>query len=165
MTRGIVLNKVSEAIDRLRDEVGWRGRAIHNLRSMRDGMVRVHEPYDTCYRVHDDVVEYWHEVDCVWRTAVTDVKFFGTNDWKDAYVEEGSTTPEKTFDEVECPAHYLQDRTIEPIDVIEDWRLPFHLGNAVKYIARAGRKDDVVVDLKKACWYLARYLTLKGGKK
>lgn len=42
------------------------------------------------------------------------------------------------------------------IDVIEDWLLGFHLGNAVKYIARAGKKGDRLEDLKKAAWYLNR---------
>jgi len=37
----------------------------------------------------------------------------------------------------------------EAIDVIEDWNLNFNLGNAVKYISRAGHKDDIVQDLKK----------------
>jgi len=43
--------------------------------------------------------------------------------------------------------------------VIEDWELPFHLGNALKYIARAGRKDPSKVreDISKAIWYLERY--------
>ena len=47
----------------------------------------------------------------------------------------------------------------EPIDVIEDWNLGFNLGNAVKYISRAGRKDDVITDLEKARWYLDREIT------
>jgi uncharacterized protein DUF3310 len=53
------------------------------------------------------------------------------------------------------PAHYTFS-AIEPIDVIEAWELGFHLGNAVKYIARAGRKGDRLEDLKKARWYLDR---------
>ena len=44
----------------------------------------------------------------------------------------------------------------EAIDVIEDWNLNFNLGNAVKYISRAGHKDDIVQDLKKAMWYIER---------
>ena len=41
------------------------------------------------------------------------------------------------------PAYY-KDRKIEPIDVIEAWGLDFCLGNAVKYIARAGKKDGEI---------------------
>ena len=56
------------------------------------------------------------------------------------------------------PAHYSEGRRYEPIDVIEDWGLGFHLGNAVKYIARCGRKEgeDPAECLRKAVWYLER---------
>jgi Protein of unknwon function (DUF3310) len=54
------------------------------------------------------------------------------------------------------PQHY-RGLTPEPVEVIESWNLGFHLGNTVKYIARAGRKTpDQVEDLKKARWYLDR---------
>jgi len=42
----------------------------------------------------------------------------------------------------------------EVIDVIDDWKLDFSLGNAVKYIARAAHKGTELEDLKKARWYL-----------
>jgi hypothetical protein len=58
-------------------------------------------------------------------------------------------------EKVNHPKHY-NFGTIEVIDVIEDWSLNFHLGNAVKYIARAEHKDRTVEDLKKARWYLDR---------
>jgi hypothetical protein len=58
-------------------------------------------------------------------------------------------------DTIERPAHYTYS-TIEPIDVIEAWALGFHLGNVLKYIARAGRKGSKIDDLKKARWYLDR---------
>ena len=53
------------------------------------------------------------------------------------------------------PKHY-RDLDPKPIDVIEAWDLGFRLGNAVKYIARAGRKGDRLTDLQKAEWYLQR---------
>ena len=59
-------------------------------------------------------------------------------------------------DVVNHPSHYAEGRKYEPIDVIEDWDLGFHLGNTVKYIARAGRKDNIIQDLEKARWYLDR---------
>lgn len=62
-----------------------------------------------------------------------------------------STTPEM----VNHPKHYNLGK-FEVIDVIEDWKLDFHLGNTVKYIARAGHKDAALQDLKKARWYLDR---------
>ena len=64
-----------------------------------------------------------------------------------------------TVDLVNHPPHY-KSGGIETIDFIEAKELPFHLGNVVKYIARAGKKDgaDTLTDLKKAQWYLARYI-------
>jgi hypothetical protein len=53
-------------------------------------------------------------------------------------------------DSVKHPSHYAEGRKFEPKDVIRDWGLNFNLGSAVKYIARAGRKADIVEDLKKA---------------
>lgn len=62
-------------------------------------------------------------------------------------------------DAVNSPAHYT-DGKIEVIDFIEDKALNFHLGNAVKYISRAGKKDPakLVEDLEKAQWYLNRVI-------
>lgn len=62
-----------------------------------------------------------------------------------------------SVDPVNRPAHYT-DGKIEVIDFIEDKKLGFCLGNAVKYIARAGKKDPSkeVEDLKKARWYIER---------
>jgi len=60
-----------------------------------------------------------------------------------------------TADPINHPAHYTFS-AIEVIDVIEAWELGFHLGNVVKYVARAGRKGSKLDDLKKARWYLNR---------
>ena len=52
------------------------------------------------------------------------------------------------------------------MDVINDWRLNFQLGNAIKYIARAGRKDPskTVEDLEKDRFYIDYEINrLKGG--
>lgn len=60
---------------------------------------------------------------------------------------------------VNHPSHYGGvDNPYEAIKVIEAWQLDFCLGNAVKYISRAGKKDPAktVEDLKKAAWYLNR---------
>lgn len=53
-------------------------------------------------------------------------------------------------DIVSHPSHYVDGRKYEPKDVIRDWDLNFNLGSAVKYISRAGRKGDALVDLEKA---------------
>jgi hypothetical protein len=60
---------------------------------------------------------------------------------------------------VNHPAHYGGDTVYEAIKVIEAWGLNFHLGNAVKYICRADRKGNALEDLKKARWYLDRYIS------
>jgi hypothetical protein len=63
----------------------------------------------------------------------------------------------KVLDAVTHPAHYNRGR-FEVIEIIEDQNLNFQLGNAVKYICRAGKKDPtkIVEDLRKAVWYLER---------
>lgn len=57
---------------------------------------------------------------------------------------------------IEHPAHYCEGRKYEPKDVIRDWELNFNLGNAVKYVSKAGRKENnsLLQDLKKARQYL-----------
>lgn len=58
---------------------------------------------------------------------------------------------------VEHPDHYQTSAGLEAIDVIEAFfHDSFHLGNAFKYLARAGKKGDYVEDLQKAKWYLQR---------
>jgi hypothetical protein len=60
---------------------------------------------------------------------------------------------------VNHPEHYGgKDNPYEVIKVIENWNLDFHLGNTVKYISRAGKKDTdkELQDLKKAMFYLER---------
>ena len=65
-----------------------------------------------------------------------------------------------TKEAVDHPSHYNQGK-FEVIDVIEDWDLGFCLGNAVKYIGRAGHKGEQkeVEDLKKALWYIERRIS------
>ena len=64
-------------------------------------------------------------------------------------------------DNINHPSHYTQGN-IEVIDYIEDKKLGYHLGNIVKYISRAGLKESSskIEDLKKAQWYLNRYIKL-----
>lgn len=62
---------------------------------------------------------------------------------------------------VNNPKHYGgSDNTYEAIKVIEAWQLGFNLGNAIKYIARAGKKDAAkgIEDLQKAEWYIKRQI-------
>ena len=68
-------------------------------------------------------------------------------------------------DVVNHPSHYT-DGKIEVISFIEDKNLNFHRGNAVKYIARAGKKDPEkeIEDLRKAVWYLNREIKRLTGE-
>ena len=54
--------------------------------------------------------------------------------------------------------NYYQRGSIQVWDFIRDQGLDFHLGNAIKYICRAGHKDSKVEDLKKAIHYLENEL-------
>lgn len=71
-------------------------------------------------------------------------------------IKEGNGRP---ISAVDHPDHYGGDQNVyEAIKVIEAWDLDFCLGNSVKYISRAGKKDPAktVEDLSKAVWYLQR---------
>lgn len=61
------------------------------------------------------------------------------------------------------PPHYNVG-PIEVIDAIEAWELGFHLGNVVKYVARAAHKGNQLADLKKARWYLDREIGRLEGR-
>lgn len=76
-----------------------------------------------------------------------------------AILKKDGVVVENKDDVVNHPSHYT-DGKIEVIDFIEDKNLGFCLGNAIKYIARAGKKDPSKLeeDIKKAIWYLNRFL-------
>ena len=85
-----------------------------------------------------------------------------------------SAEPEKEADKpkdaiasvVEHPDYYGgKDNPYEAIKVIDAWGLGFCLGNAVKYISRAGKKlgNNKLIDLRKAVWYLQHEIE-KGDK-
>jgi hypothetical protein len=64
-------------------------------------------------------------------------------------------TDRRVTDVVNHPKHYNEHPSgIECIEIVEHYN--FNCGNAIKYIWRAGLKDDAIVDLKKAIWYLER---------
>jgi len=67
----------------------------------------------------------------------------------------------KMKENVDHPDHYGGDSTYEAIRVIKAWNLNFNLGNAVKYICRAGKKpgSDAIEDLEKARWYIERQIS------
>ena len=59
---------------------------------------------------------------------------------------------------VDKPSHYQTESGMEAIDVIEAFELGFNIGNSVKYLLRAGKKDCRTTDLSKALWYIQREL-------
>ena len=72
----------------------------------------------------------------------------------------------KQDDIIEHPAHYTQG--IECMDYIERHKLNYARGNIIKYVTRAGLKDESkeVEDLEKARWYLDREIErVKKAKK
>lgn len=74
-----------------------------------------------------------------------------------------SATPEA----VNHPAHYGgKNNSYEVIKVIRAWGLGFSLGNAVKYIPRAGKKDPKkhIEDLEKAMWYIQEEINFLKGQ-
>ena len=89
---------------------------------------------------------------CEWQTGMGGLKMLNYND-------------DNKGDNINHPSHYT-DGKIEVIDFIEDKKLNYHRGNAVKYIARAGKKnaETVVEDLQKARWYIDREIERLGDK-
>ena len=72
-------------------------------------------------------------------------------------------SPGSDDSKIDYPPHYTYSE-IEPLDVIEAWRLGYHLGNVVKYLARHQRKGTPLEDLKKARFYLDRVIVLWGRR-
>lgn len=62
--------------------------------------------------------------------------------------------PVNTTDNIN-PSHYKR-LTPEPIEVVEQWGLDYHLGSALKYLSRAGHKKDEIQDLEKCIWFIQR---------
>lgn len=80
------------------------------------------------------------------------------------YIKLDNEDPKEESNNVNHPSHYT-DGKIEVIDYIEDKKFGYCLGNAIKYISRAGKKnkDKEIEDLQKAIWYIERRIKeLKG---
>jgi hypothetical protein len=75
------------------------------------------------------------------------------------------TKDAKSYESVNHPKHYNMG-SIEVVDAIEDWKLAFLTGSAVKYVARAGKKPNVPFeeDIRKAIWCLKRELRKHKGR-
>ena len=85
------------------------------------------------------------------------IKVLGDESFETYAREDGNigVRPKITDTVIDHPQHY-QGKNFEAIDIIEDFNLGFCLGNAIKYILRAGKKDNKLDDLNKAIWYLER---------
>lgn len=68
------------------------------------------------------------------------------------------------MDEINRPKHYTTGK-IEVLDFIEDQQLEYHLCNVIKYICRAKHKGSYLTDLKKAQFYLNRFIEKEEEKK
>jgi hypothetical protein len=64
---------------------------------------------------------------------------------------------------VDHPNHYQLPGGIEVLDIVED--MSFNLGNATKYLLRAGKKPGVPArtDLRKAMFYIQREIDRERG--
>jgi hypothetical protein len=77
--------------------------------------------------------------------------------FKDMNDREATFTIDESKSKVKHPQHYGgKDNPYEAIKVIEAWGVGFNLGNTLKYISRAGKKDNTIQDLEKALFYLDR---------
>lgn len=108
------------------------------------------------------------EGDCSGRITCKAEKVSGSrNDLRIQFVDdipEGDTTPinveleeDNLHEQINHPEHYNTGR-IEVYDFLRDQKLPYPLANAVKYIARCRFKGQKIEDIKKAIWYLERYI-------
>lgn len=118
----------------------------------------LHENFDTYGWFKNNVYDYCicQEISTMSKTLVMpDITFIPIMlATKRPDLVEIDATKTEEFNAVSHPSHYTEGRKYEPRKVISDWGLNFNLGNAVKYISRAGRKGDTIEDLKKAIQYI-----------
>lgn len=91
-------------------------------------------------------------------------KLIDSDEFKNTFIERESVSVihAKSLSKTELsnaiePSHYGgKDNVYEAIKIIQHYKLDFCLGNSVKYIIRAGKKDPEkeIEDLQKAHWYL-----------
>lgn len=87
---------------------------------------------------------------CYKRNPISNIKIaqeYINDYYKDSYMD--------IYNQVNSPTHYNVGK-IEVIEAIEEWKLNFNLGNAIKYIARCEHKENKKQDLEKAKWYIER---------
>lgn len=74
------------------------------------------------------------------------------------FLVEVAQAKQAAVDEINHPTHYTQVPGVECIDVIEALAMPYHLGCALKYLWRWDMKATPKANIRKAIWYLERWL-------
>ena len=98
---------------------------------------------------NDNQSEKVNEVAPVISKTETTESYITADSVKDLYDVTTDKKSNHITNVIDHPSHYNRGK-IEVIDFIEDQGLSFHLGNVIKYIARAGSKGDKLEDLKKS---------------
>ena len=117
--------------------------------------------FDGKTRVYRVQAETWDDADSTWRPHIGDDDDLCSDETVRTMIADGKQGPNSMVDH---PQHYGgADNPYEAIKVIEAWMDPsasygFCIGNALKYICRAGKKSGASTrqDLEKAIWYLNR---------
>ena len=65
----------------------------------------------------------------------------------------------------ETGPEYYRRGSIQPWNFIRSQELNFHLGNVIKYVCRAGYKDDDIEDLSKAIHYLSNEIEFRTSQR
>lgn len=142
MDFGEVVRAMKEDPDKRFTRTGWNGEEQWIQIQNPDGDSKMTLPYIFIRTVQGDRIP--------WLASQADILM---DDWVECR-KATIATWFKGFDPVDRPSHYCEGRNYEPIKVIADWNLNYNLGNALKYISRAGRKGDYIQDLEKALYYL-----------
>lgn len=138
-------------------------KAINAYNTIRDFCKEMNNDCDSC--IFYGLQPYCRDKECEFTRGVV------PEGWEPIHISIKDSDSEKkdsekiTNDSVNHPSHYASGK-IEVIDFIEDKELGFHLGNAIKYISRAGKKDPdkTIEDLKKAIWYINRQISVLENK-
>lgn len=77
----------------------------------------------------------------------------------------GVSQKNEAEDLVNKPSHYQTPSGIQPVDVVEMFDLPHHVGDAVIYLLRLGKKktEPVEQEMRKAIWWLVRHAKIYLG--
>ena len=136
-----------------RDRIGKEFNSIRQVSSRDFDKYKLTEGEDC---IGDYIVEENEEEVTMRSISKNDIEII-SNKTESTSNEPISDFKEESIPTINHPSYYNKGK-IEVIYFIEDQELNFNLGNAVKYISRAGKKnvETYVQDLKKAIWYLER---------